>query len=195
MLSLPSIIKEGMRDHIEKPASASPLRLSYSIDDLVIYKGRIVIPPSLRRNCLSVLHAAHQGISSIVSRAETLIFWLGVNTNIHAIRTNCSYCNQMAPSQATFPPTPPILAAYPFQCKCADYFNYQGMNYLVIVDRYSNRPIVERAQDGSKGLIDALRQTFANYGIPDELILLTEALSSVWQYYYITMKRRYLVPL
>ena len=63
------------------------------------------------------------------------------------------YCNQMAPSQAALPPTPPILAAYPFQCICADY---QGMNYLVIVDRYSNWPIVWRARDGSKGLIDAL---------------------------------------
>ena len=29
----------------------------------------------------------------------------------------------------------------------------QGMNYLVIADRYSNWPIVNRAQDGSKGLM------------------------------------------
>ena len=34
----------------------------------------------------------------------------------------------------------------------ANYFQYQGMNYLVIVDRYSNWPTVDRAQDGSKGL-------------------------------------------
>ena len=59
--------------------------------------------------------------------------------------------------------------AYPFQCICADYFHYQGFNYLVIVDRYSNWPIVERAQEGAKGLINTLRKTFATYGIPDEL--------------------------
>ena len=29
--------------------------------------------------------------------------------------------------------------------------------------------MVERAQDGSKGLIEVLRRTFATYGIPDEL--------------------------
>ena len=50
------------------------------------------------------------------------------------------------------------------------------MNYLVIVDRYSNWPIVERAQDGSKGLVDVLWQTFATYGIPMNLLLM-EALS------------------
>ena len=100
----------------------------------------------------------------------------------------------MAPSQAALPPTSPILVAYLVQRKYIDYFNYQGMNYLVIVDRYSNRPIVERAQDGSKGLIDTFRQTFATYGIQDELILLTEALSSAGQYYDITVKKLYLVP-
>ena len=40
---------------------------------------------------------------------------------------------------------------------------------MVIVDRYSNWPIIEQAKDGAKGLIDALRRTFATYGIPDEL--------------------------
>ena len=132
-VSLLSIIEEGMPDH----RSQLPPHLRdyhqfcehlYSIDGVDIYKGRIVIPPSLRQNCLSALHAAHQGVSSMVSRAEKSIFWPGITTNIHATRTNCSYCNQMAPSQATLPPTPPILAAYPFQCICTDYFNYQGMN-------------------------------------------------------------------
>ena len=62
-----------------------------------------------------------------------------------------------------------IISAYPFQCICADYFLYQGFNYLVIVDRHSNWSIVERAQDGAQGLINTLRKTFATYGIPDEL--------------------------
>lgn len=80
-----------------------------------------------------------------------------------------AHTNRMAPSQAALPPTPTILPEYPFQCICADYFHYYGHHYLVIVDRYSNWPIVERAKEGAQGLINALRQTFATYGIPDEL--------------------------
>ena len=38
----------------------------------------------------------------------------------------------------------------------------------MVVDRYSNWPIVERAQDRAQGLITCLRRTFATYGIPDE---------------------------
>ena len=37
------------------------------------------------------------------------------------------------------------------------------------MDRHSNWPIVERAQDGAQGLINTLRKTFATYGIRDEL--------------------------
>ena len=75
----------------------------------------------------------------------------------------------MAPSQPSAPPAPLIAPVYPFQCICADYFTYKGINYLVIVDRYSNWPIVERAKDGAEGLINSLRRCFATYGIPDEL--------------------------
>ena len=75
----------------------------------------------------------------------------------------------MAPSQPSAPPTPLIPPAYPFQCMCADYFQYKGVHYLVVIDRYSNWPIVERASGGSKGLIDCLRKSFVTYGIPDEL--------------------------
>ena len=138
----------------------------YSSDGVVIYKDRIVIPPSLRPSCLSALHAAHQGTSAMTSKAEASIFWPGITNDIQATRANCSHCNRMAPSQAALPPTHPTLPEYPFQCICADYFHYQGHTYLIIVDRYSNWPIVERAKDGAQGLINVLRQT---YGIPDEL--------------------------
>ena len=141
----------------------------YSTDGVVIYKDRIVIPPSLRPLCLSALHAAHQGTSTMISKAEASIFWPGITTDIQATRANCSHCNRMAPSQAALPPTPPITPEYPFQCICADYFHYQGHTYLVIVDRYSNWPIVERAMEGAQGLTKVLRRTFSTYGIPDEL--------------------------
>ncbi len=102
-------------------------------------------------------------------KSETSIFWPGITNDIQATRANCSHCNKMAPSQAALPPIPPILSKYPFQCICADYFSYQGHNYLVIVDRYSNWPIVNKAKEGATGLINILRSTFATYGIPDEL--------------------------
>lgn len=105
----------------------------------------------------------------MTARAESSVFWPGITPAINDLRNKCNHCNRIAPSNPSAPPTPLIEPDYPFQCVCADFFHYKGVNYLVIVDRYSNWPIVEKSQDGSKGLITSLRRTFVTYGIPEEL--------------------------
>eukprot|EP00794_Sanderia_malayensis_P015679 gene15679-17260_t len=106
--------------------------------------------------------------TSITARAEDSVFWPGITSDISNSRQSCYDCNRMAPSQPCSPPYPTIQPAYPFQCVCADFFTYRGISYLVIVDRSSNWPIIERAHNGSQGLIDRLRRTFSTYSIPDE---------------------------
>ena len=140
-----------------------------SFDGVILYNDRVVIPPSLRDKVLQSLHSAHQGVTQMCSRADTSFFWPGMTTAINELRQRCQHCNRIAPSQPNAPPTPPLQPQYPFQCICADFFHYAGHTYLVIVDRYSNWPIVERAHEGSKGLIVCLRRTFTTYGISDEL--------------------------
>ena len=117
----------------------------YTVDGVILYKNRIVIPPSLRQHVLTVLHSAHQGVTSMTARADSTVFWPGITRAIRALRETCNHCNRMAPSQPSALPSPTIPPAHPFQCICADFFHHKGVNYLVVVDRYSNWPIVERA--------------------------------------------------
>ena len=102
-----------------------------TIDGVITYKDRIVIPPCLRDTILSALHSAHSGVSSMLARAESSVFWPGITPAIHATRQNCSHCNRMAPSQPSAPPTPPVPSAYPFQCVCCDFFSHKGSTYLI----------------------------------------------------------------
>ncbi|KAJ8336082.1 hypothetical protein SKAU_G00394250 [Synaphobranchus kaupii] len=140
-----------------------------STDGVVLYKDRVVIPPSLRGEVLSALHAAHQGVSMMTARAESSVFWPGMSADISATRRNCEHCHRMAPSQPGAPPTPPIPAVYPFQAVCSDFFVHRGVHYLVTVDRYSNWPIISKSTDGAAGLINHLRRAFLTYGTPEEL--------------------------
>ena len=133
----------------------------YTIDGVIIYKDRIIIPPSLWEEILSALHAAHQGVTSIISRAESSVFWPGITPAITALR--------IAPSNPSAPPTPLMSPYYPFQCVCSDFFQYKWINYLVIVDRYSNWPIVERSSNSAAKLITYLRRIFVTFGVPNEL--------------------------
>ena len=138
-------------------------------DGVAIYKDRIIIPPALRHAVLAALHAAHQGVSMMTARAETSIFWPGMTEDIAKVRNECEHCHRMAPSQPAAPPTRPILPVYPFQAICSDFFSYKGVHYVVVVDRYSNWPIIAKASAGGAGLVNILRQTFVTYGTPEEL--------------------------
>ncbi|GFO23076.1 hypothetical protein PoB_004958100 [Plakobranchus ocellatus] len=99
-------------------------------DGVVLYKDSIIISPSLCEYALQLLYAAHQGVSQMCSRAESSVFWPGKTSAIINLRTRCSPCNRMAPSQPSAPPTPPIQPTYPSQCICADFFTYAGHNDL-----------------------------------------------------------------
>ena len=141
----------------------------YSVDGVIMYKERVLIPPKLRPEILNSLHAAHQGVTTMQARAQSSVFWPGITADILSTRSNCTHCNRMAPSQPSAPPTPAISPEYPFQWVCADFFTVAGIHYLILVDRYSNWPVLDRTSGGAKGLIDSLRRAFVTYGIPDEL--------------------------
>jgi hypothetical protein len=174
MLELLETIEDGMPD--SKMLLPPSLREYFSFrehlsttDGVILYKDRIMVPPALRDEVLRALHSAHQGVSSMTARADTSVFWPGITIQIAHLRDRCTDCNRISPSQPAAPPTPLIDPTYPFESICADYFQYKGAQYLVIVDRYSNWPIVKRARDGAAGLIQSLREEFITYGIPTEI--------------------------
>ena len=174
MRKLLNTVEEGFPDSVtEMPVELTAYHklrdhLS-SRDGLVTYKRRVVIPTALREEALNFLHAAHQGTSSMTSRAEQCIFWPGITHDIKEKRENCMRCHSTAPSNPNAPPQQITVPEYPFQLICADFFNYRGNPYLIIVDRYSGWPIVKRAQEGATGLINALKDTINIFGVPEEL--------------------------
>lgn len=139
----------------------------YGTDGVILYKDRVIIPPNLHKNILTVLHFA-QGISSMTVHATSTAFWPGISPGVKLTKDTCNVCNHNAPSQPSAPPLTTVLLVYPFQCICADFFSYQGSSYLVIVNQYSNWPVIEQARNGARGLIDSLRCVFSTFGMPDE---------------------------
>ena len=147
--------------------------LRYS-DGVILYKDRIVIPPSLRRQIVENLHSAHQGVSSMYSRAQTIVYWPTLTADLEEARDACRSCHRNAPSHAKLPPTAPEIPTTPFQMIFADYFQLVRNHYLVIGDRLSGWTEVVQARmdsksSGSKGLCGALRILFSRIGVPEEI--------------------------
>ncbi len=136
---------------------------------VLLYKGRAVVPSSLRRRVLDTLHSAHQGITGMQLRAEQSVFWPGMTTDIELTRQRCATCNKNAPSNPNMPPITPITPEYPFQHVAADYFDYNGRSYGVIVDRFSNWFQIWQAPTGSMSLIQVLTALCRDFGVPETL--------------------------
>ena len=57
-----------------------------STDGVILYKERIIVPPSFRGQVLSTLLAAHHGVSMMTARAESSVFWPGISSDISTTR-------------------------------------------------------------------------------------------------------------
>ena len=118
---------------------------------------------------LHLLHAAHQGIDRMKGRASRCVFWPGIVSDICRIRESCAACHKMAKSNPSLPPYPPPEPEYPFQYLSADYFNFKGKEYCVVVDRYSHWPVVLASKDGARSFTKCLREMFSTFEVPEEI--------------------------
>ena len=144
------------------------------VDQVVMFGNRIIIPPSLRAIVCQNLHSAHQGTTGMTERAKTIVFWPGISNSIQKTRDQCDTCWRIAPSQPHLPAIEPTIPSTPFEAIAADYCMFNGHNYLIIVDRFSNWPQIMKVihnpnNIGAKGLVRALKRTFATFGVPIEL--------------------------
>ena len=168
--------QEGSIDsHDPALASLSPICDSiYSQEGVLLYHGRVVVPPSRSHRVLQHLHAAHQGTTAMEQRARSIVYWPGISNDIQATRERCADCNRNAPSQAATPPIPSQPPSTPFEAVFADLFDDGGCHYLVVGDRLSGWVEVFSSTagtdlGGSAGLVRHLRTCFATFGVPDEL--------------------------
>ena len=142
------------------------------VDGIVCYKDRVVIPEKLRAQVLGTLHSAHQGVSSMVNRAEQTVFWPGITTDINRVRAVCRTCVRNAPSQPAGTPVPPPSPSYPFEMVVADYCHLNGMNFLVMACRYSgwlSAWYVGKGEFDTDRLIEILREYFSTFSVPAEM--------------------------
>ena len=136
------------------------------LDGVPMMNDRTIIPPNLRQEVLDTLHAAHQGTSSMILRASDSVYWPGFVKDIEQRRRQCFTCHKIAPSQAKLPPVDPVVPDYPFQHICMDYFQLNGKSYGIVVDRFTNWPMIYSG-DTAADVCDVLAVVSRDYGIPE----------------------------
>ena len=141
-------------------------------DGLVMLDKRLVIPKGFRKRVLRCLHAAHQGVVGMKSRANETVYWPGMDACIRNHRESCGTCMKIAPSQ----PREPIILAkspeWPFQQLAMDLFYVEDHGYLVYADRFTGWLMIYHLPPGKSDamqLISITRGIFQAYGVPEEI--------------------------
>ena len=140
-------------------------------EELVVYKtDRLVVPPKMRRQMLSRLHTeGHCGTTKMRRLAQEMVFWPGIGKDILDFVTKCGPCQEQLPSL----PKEPLIsqsADRPMEQISCDLFQWEGKDYLAVVDRYSGyiwAKILRKT--GTENVTKVLEDIFNDFGFPRKI--------------------------
>ena len=125
----------------------------------------------MHKACHNLLHECHPGIVKMKLRAQTSVYWIGLNKEIEDHILRCEPFQINSKSQSKEPVIPIEIPNRPWQKLGTDLFFQGGKWYLLICDHYSKFPVVHALPaTSSKDVISALSSSFAVFRIPEEII-------------------------
>ena len=137
---------------------------------IVINGQRIYVPKSQRQFILNKLHAAHCGTQKTTWRAKELYYWRGMSSDIKILVQNCDTCRPFLPSQSQEPIIAGTSATGPMTDLGSDLFQIGHNHYLVMVDRYSGFPFVEKLKSlTTSNILNILKTWFNTFGWPERI--------------------------
>ena len=104
----------------------------------MLFKGqKLIVPKSLRKEMLAIIHESHLGINICKSRTRDSLFWIGMVSEVEQTVRNCTVCAQNQRTNVKEPLIPGIIPDKPWSHVSADIMELNNRHYLVTVDRYS----------------------------------------------------------
>ena len=146
-----------MLDHIHQGFPASIKEIPDCIkpyftfrDELAIVNGlilkgdRILIPKSLREQCMKRLHKSHMGITKTLAHACTSVFWPDMGKDFTDFLSTCGSCAKYQDKQQKEPYQTLDTNTTPWSNISLDNFEFKGNKYLMILDTCTKLMIVHK---------------------------------------------------
>lgn len=144
-----------------------------AIHDGFLYRGgRVIILQKLTTAMREEIHSSHLRIQSCLRRARECIFWPAVNAEIKDLISEWEVCQAYSCNQQK--KTLLLLVEVPerpWEIISADLFVWNGKNYLLTVNHYSNFIEINKLQNThSKAVVKKLKAHISRCGRCDILI-------------------------
>ena len=129
---------------------------------------RIIVPKTLRKQILELLHEGHIGIVKMKHLARNLVYWPRIDLEIEEITKTCEQCQLQGNLQPKIDYHPWYIPRKPWQRLHLDFAKkFYGSNFLFIVDATSKwLDVVKIPKLTSEETIKILKTCFATHGLP-----------------------------
>ena len=134
----------------------------------IIFKGqKIVVPLTLRKEMLKIIHSSHLGMVKCKQRARDILFWPQMGKDIEEVISKCDICLECQSSNPKEPMISEKPATRPWESISTDLFKWDGDDYLLIVDSYSHFiEIAKLSNTTSQTVVMHTKSILARHGIP-----------------------------
>ncbi|XP_053403100.1 uncharacterized protein K02A2.6-like [Mercenaria mercenaria] len=201
LVKLIECIKNGWNKAPREVKPYYSVRDELSVDNGIIFRGdRCIIPKSMRREILDQLHS-HIGIEGCLKRARSCVYWPNITSQIKDFISKCDTCQSLERKQSKEPLISHSIPDRPWAKVGTDVFTFDGNDYLVTVDYFSNFFEIDRLYETtSKEIVAKLKQHFAMHGIPERVISDNasvyksekfKSFSRKWDFTHVTSSARY----
>ena len=104
--------------------------------DRILFKGeRVIIPESMRKEMLQLMHESHMGMVHCKQLARDIMYWPGMNTQIEDIVSKCHICQTHRNQQPKEAMKSSEIPTAPWSILAADVLDCDGVMYLVVIPR------------------------------------------------------------
>lgn len=162
---------------------------------------KAVIPQSLHKSYISIVHKGHPGVEATKQCARAIFYWPTLSNDITREILSCAVCNSTKPHQQKEPLHLHPIPDLPWSVVAADIFNWHGKHYQVLVDSYSGWFEVDLHSDlTTSTVISKRKRHFSVHGSPHTLLtdngtqytsLHFKLLAQQWDFEHITSSPGY----
>ena len=137
-------------------------------DGCLLWGTRVIVPPTLRQEVMSELHADHSGSSRMKELARSYIWWPNLDRDLENVSASCEICLQHRPMPPKAELHPWEWPTSPWHRIHADFAGPVDGNYfLIIIDAHSKWVnIYKTSGTATADAIKGLRHSCSTFGLP-----------------------------
>ena len=162
--------KKNQIEYHVKPYYPFKKEISYHLGILLKGNNRMIVPLTLWKVILNLIHQGHFGIEKSKQRARSSIYWPGLDNDIAQLVEKWSTCLDSRNNQRRDIRIPHHIPQCAWVKVATDLFELNNRDDLIVIDYHSKFIEVSRLYDAKYvDVIKAMKKIFVTHGIPKQV--------------------------